>query len=310
MAKKKAKVDTGYSAEETEEIKNAFIKNDITAYMAPGSKPSLSSSEAGWYARVKRIFGNYWRGNLPNLGINRSPKNYSNDAPVNFLQSADTQIFGKQIAQIAGDEAKCDEAFDRFIEMYEEPLFEGCKAYAESVGKDPDDITEEECCMVLEKIADVINEELIKVVMIGQQVPEVFGITYKEAAHEDFNKSILNNFDKNNFDAKWTHYKTKLGAPLFFSELSEEEVCGLEGAKSFFDKGDEGVQEEYEMLRDAFADTLDSTDREIYYMREQGKTQEEIAQLLGYKTHSAVTKRLQKMRVQLDEFLKQFDTIG
>ncbi len=37
-------------------------------------------------------------------------------------------------------------------------------------------------------------------------------------------------------------------------------------------------------------------------MREKGYTHAEIAQRLGYKTHSAVTKRLKAMREKYDEF--------
>ena len=40
----------------------------------------------------------------------------------------------------------------------------------------------------------------------------------------------------------------------------------------------------------------------FYYLREKGYTQAEIAARLGYKTHSAVTKRLTAMRKQFDEF--------
>lgn len=79
-------------------------------------------------------------------------------------------------------------------------------------------------------------------------------------------------------------------------------MTGLEVARNFFKSADAHTQKEYEEIRDAFANTLSTTDREIYYMREQGYTQAEIAERLGYKTHSAVTKRLRAMREKYDEF--------
>ena len=79
-------------------------------------------------------------------------------------------------------------------------------------------------------------------------------------------------------------------------------MTGIEGARSFFERADAHTQKEYEEIRDAFANTLNSTDREIYYMREKGYTHTEIAQRLGYKTHSAVTKRRKAMREKYDEF--------
>ena len=58
-------------------------------------------------------------------------------------------------------------------------------------------------------------------------------------------------------------------------------------------------------LRDGFLATLPEDDRTIFIMRENGKTQKEIAEALGYKTHSAVTKRLQAMREQFEMYIKE-----
>lgn len=68
--------------------------------------------------------------------------------------------------------------------------------------------------------------------MQGQQVSEIFGISKKIPQHEDFSEQL--NQDKINFYNKWTHAKTKLGAPLLFSELSEDETTDIEGVKNFF----------------------------------------------------------------------------
>ena len=94
MAKKDTMIDAGYTKDQVEEIKNAFIKNDITADMIPGKKPQMDEKQARTYMRVKRIFGDYWRKNLPQFGIKRLMQNYSKDFPVNLLQDADTEFFG------------------------------------------------------------------------------------------------------------------------------------------------------------------------------------------------------------------------
>ena len=107
---------------------------------------------------------------------------------------------------------------------------------------------------------------------------------------------------KINFYNKWTHAKTKLGAPLLFSELSEDEATNIEGAKMFF-ANDPEEERRYIFLRDEFAKTLNGTDREIYYLLEKGITQKEIAKRLGYKTHSAVCKRMKIMKKDFKEFL-------
>ena len=97
--------------------------------------------------------------------------------------------------------------------MYEQPLEAGLTAYAQSIGKAPDDLTDDEIRFALDKICDVINEELIRATMIGQQVPEILGVTKKTAAYEDYSPAV-HNPDRIHFGKPWTHSDTKLGAPL------------------------------------------------------------------------------------------------
>ena len=184
--------------------------------------------------------------------------------------------------------------------MYGEPVMLGLDCYAKSVGKEVDDLTDEEIHTIVEKVAGVIDETLIETVMQGQQVPAIFGISKKIPQHEDFTEQL--NQDKINFYNKWTHVNTKLGAPLLFSELSDDESTNIEGAKMFF-ANDPEEERRYIFLRDEFAKTLNGTDREIYYLLEKGITQKEIAKRLGYKTHSAVSKRMKIMNKGFKEFL-------
>ena len=58
----------------------------------------------------------------------------------------------------------------------------------------------------------------------------------------------------------------------------------------------------------AFVDTLDNDiDRQILYMRADGKTQAEIATALGYANHSPVAKRLQRLRPKFDTFMERMN---
>ena len=63
-----------------------------------------------------------------------------------------------------------------------------------------------------------------------------------------------------------------------------------------------------QQLLSAFVDTLDNDiDRQILYMRADGKTQAEIATALGYANHSPVTKRLQRLRPKFDTFMEHMN---
>lgn len=286
--------------EQLAEVKAFFQQNDFTASMAVERKYNMIGDKAKVFVRTKKIFGEYWLGNLRKLGVKRKMKNFSKDYPINFLVNADADYFSEQISEIYTDPDKLSEYIDRFFEMYEQPVMLGLDCYAKSINKEVDDLTDEEIHTVVEKIAGVIDETLIETVMQGQQVPQIFGISKKIPQHEDFTEKLSQ--DKINFYNKWTHAKTKLGAPLLFSELSEDEATNIEGAKMFFANNPE-EERRYIFLRDEFAKTLNSTDREIYYLLEKGITQKEIAKRLGYKTHSAVSKRMKIMNKDFKKFL-------
>ena len=277
-----------------------FQNNDVTANMTLDRKYNFEGEQAKIFVRTKKIFGEYWLGNLRKFGVKRKMKNFSKDYPVNFLENADADYFSEQISEVYTDPDKLNECVDRFFEMYEQPVMLGLDSYAKSVGKEVDDLTDEEIHTVVEKVAGVIDETLIETVMQGQQVPAIFGISKKIPQHEDYTEKLSQ--DKINFYNKWTHAKTKLGAPLLFSELSEDEATNIEGAKMFFANNPE-EERRYIFLRDEFAKTLNGTDREIYYLLEKGITQKEIAKRLGYKTHSAVSKRMKIMNKDFKKFL-------
>lgn len=286
--------------EQKDELVKFFQNNDFTANMALEREHNSEGEQAKIFVRTKKIFGEYWLGNLRKLGVKRKMKNFSKDHPVNFLENADADYFSEQISEIYADPDKLNEYVDRFFEMYEQPVMLGLDCYAKSVSKEIDDLSDEEIHTVVEKVAGVIDETLIETVMQGQQVPEIFGISRKVPQHEDFTEKLSQ--DKINFYNKWTHAKTKLGAPLLFSELSEDEATNIEGAKMFFANNPE-EERRYIFLRDEFAKTLNSTDREIYYLLEKGITQKEIAKRLGYKTHRAVSKRMKIMNKDFKKFL-------
>ena len=286
--------------EQKDELVAFFQNNDFTANMALEREHNSEGEQAKIYVRTKKIFGEYWLGNLRKLGVKRKMKNFSEDHPVNFLENADADYFSEQISEIYTDPDKLSEYIDRFFEMYGESVMLGLDSYAKSVNKEIDDLTDEEIHTVVEKVAGVIDETLIETVMQGQQIPAIFGISKKIPQHEDYTEKLSQ--DKINFYNKWTHAKTKLGAPLLFSELSEDEATNIEGAKMFF-ANDPEEERRYIFLRDEFAKTLNDTDREIYYLSEKGITQKEIAKRLGYKTHSAVSKRMKIMNKDFKKFL-------
>ena len=120
-------------------------------------------------------------------------KNFSMQYPLKVLQNADGDYFTEEVAEMYTDSEQFDKAIDQFFEMYEEPICAGLESYAKNFGRKIEDLTDEEIGFVVEKVADVLDEELIKVLMLGQQVPEVYEVSREIRTHEDFSKVIEGN---------------------------------------------------------------------------------------------------------------------
>ena len=286
--------------EQLTEITQYFKQNDFTKNMMLDRKYNFKLEESKVFIKAKEFFGKYWLGNLRSLGVKRTMKNFSINHPVNFLENADADYIAQSVAEIYSEPQKLNDAIDTMFTIYKEPIEKGLIGYAGQLGKDVNDLTDEEIMYVVEKVAEIASEVGTNVIMQGQQVSELFGISTKIPQHEDFSAKLST--DKINFHKKWTHSDTKLGAPLFFSELSEDEATDIEGAKKFFGSNP-GMEIKYNFFRDEYAKTLYGIDKEIYYLSEQGYKQKEIAKKLGYKNHSAVSKRMKKINKDFQEFL-------
>lgn len=318
----------GYTPEQITEMQAAFKSNDITKMISLEPSADMPYDKARIYCKVKYILFHYWFCNLRGFNIKRLMKNFSADYPVKLLQNADGDYISEQLYNLTDDSEQLKKAFEQFFEMYEEPICAGLEGYASSIGKDVDSLTDEEINYVIEKVADVINEELIKVVMLGQQVPEIYNIGKKNPADEDYytndkGKHIYS-WDYINFCNKWTHSNTKVGRMKLFCEFEkdddeieiqlpesgivEDEEKEYESAEDAVLSDHTQVEIEYAELRKAFFEVLDSTEQEIYCMREDGYTQTEIAKRLRYKNPSAVSKRLKTIGKKWNGFINSIES--
>ena len=118
---------------------------------------------------------------------------------------------------------------------------------------------------------------------------------------EDFDDRNSN--QKIDFYRKWYHTRTK--HPQISLEGYQEQC------KQYYDDIDWEVpdpissfEEEVEVRVDVskFLSTIDDKDKQILQMRAEGYTNQEIADRLGYKTHSAVVKRIKKLGKMYQEY--------
>lgn len=285
-----------------------YEMHDFTGNIPAFDDKRYTPAQLQIYAKAKKFFAQSWLKLLPETGNKRSMRNFSKNYPLNCLKEGDAAYIADMVAQIMGDEEQFKASIDKFFSDLQEPLEAGFKACAKAHGKTPEELTDEEIEDVVDKLAGLFMEEMINALMTAQKTPEIFAALHKGdtklTAYEDFNDSVCENHDKINFLKRWTHSDTQLGAALSLDAVMASNMDAVENAADFFSPT-ESAEEAYMELRNGFIATLSEDDRAIFIMRENGKTQKEIAETLGYKTHSAVTKRLQAMREQFEMYIKK-----
>lgn len=114
-----------FTPEQLTELQSFFQQSDFTSNMTLDREYDFDGEQAEIFVRAKKIFGEYWLGNLRSLGVNRKMKNFSKNYPVNFLENADADYFSEEISKIHTNPEMLNRYIDRFFEMYEEPVMLG-----------------------------------------------------------------------------------------------------------------------------------------------------------------------------------------
>nr|WP_326185679.1 hypothetical protein [uncultured Oscillibacter sp.] len=111
------------------------------------------------------------------------------------------------------------------------------------------------------------------------------------------------NWDTNvrkDFLRKWYHTRSKRVQTVSLEECMEDEDSKIHALPA--PEGDFTGQVEGEDFCQRFKATLSQKDMEILELRVEGYTYEEIADELGYKTHSAVVKRMEAIKKRFIQY--------
>jgi len=137
----------------------------------------------------------------------------------------------------------------------------------------------------------------VKTAMQVMNYEEMARAVQENAAYEDFNRDKYNNYRSKDFDRKWNHTRSKIET-VSLNEM--ESAVNDEGESAPTQVADSSVNVEDEVISNLtgniFWNSITEDGRALLRMRMSGKTQQKIADALGYKAHSAVTKRLQKLK--------------
>ena len=155
-----------------------------------------------------------------------------------------------------------------------------------------------------------INEEeisetftwLIPKIMAQHNMNEIIAVAAEYRCVEDFD--YRNSRQKIDHYRRWYHTRAKNITVESLDELKERYAENNDGMD--WDVADERSDVNRAVLEpmavNEFLASLGETDRQILTMRMEGITLEKIAEKLGYKTHSAIHKRIRKIGLTYEKF--------
>lgn len=287
-----------------DELKAHFQANDFTTQRSSYDPSKATDAQNQIFMKAKRFFSEEWDQQQKAMGGKGSLRNFSDTYPLRVLERANEDLIAGTVTQILSD----PDLTDRIFTSLAPSILSALSAYAESVGKDCNDLSEEEVEMGIAQFAGELQGNAVNLLMRTENVPELLGELKLMETHEDFSADTLENWEKIDFDRKWDHTRTRIGRLLSAEDVK---LDALERGQNVLDDGEEYSIEEQifeQQLEEAFMATLDSTEVEICRLRKLHYTQAQIAEALGYKTHSAIAKRLAKMREKFDAVLRKLRT--
>ena len=128
-------------------------------------------------------------------------------------------------------------------------------------------------------------------------VRKVIGVEKELPCFEDFDlKSGTARHSRAYYDflRKWYHTKTK--HPIMLTDKIPHRLGVWTNSADF------------RLDWESFMNSLEPAERRIIELKLRGKTQKEIAEIMGYKTHSAVQKRLKKIHTDYDNWFHPTNT--
>lgn len=281
-----------------EELRAYAIRNDITTSPLPFDTKKATDAQNRIYVQAQKYFFEKYATALKMNGVTSRLKNLSSANPIRSLEEQDARLIAGTAVNILNDQDEYEHNIAVFFEIMRPQLELAAQTYATTRGRNVDDLTDDEVIMIVDGVADLFVETMMKLFQQAQGAPEIAEALKKNGAIEDFNPNAYDNHDKQDFENEWYHLRTKIGAMLSFEDYVEKHSeDSMPFATDEDTEPDKSVLSEEEILEKFIAALPDSTDQEIIRMRYYKQmTQTEIAEALGFSTQSAVAKRMAKIQ--------------
>ena len=197
--------------------------------------------------------------------------------------------------EILTDETLCECIIDSVLTALEGDITAALEKYAKGHNKTVEELTEAELAFVFDQFADLFLSVMMNKLLQLESVPEIMGVSKEIGAHEDFASTANTNFNKVDFNRQWDHTRTRVGEMESLNQMEDIEHKTPELATEFFDEDPQSHLEMVETIKEFYSFLGDETDVKIFKLKANGYTQKQIADCLGFKTHSAIGKRLKKI---------------
>lgn len=281
-----------------EELRAYAIRNDITTAQLPFDTKKATDAQNRIYVQAQKYFFDKYTTALKLNGVTSWLKNLSSANPIRALEEQDARMIAGATVNILNDPEEYERNIEMFFAAMRPQLELAFQTYASSRKRDVDDLTEDEVMKVVDGVADLFVETMMKLFQQAQGIQEIAKALKENETIEDFNPNIMENHDKIDFLRHWDHLRTAVGELLSFERLTEDLGEDNPELAAPPENDEQVTKEQMNDLLEKFIIALpDSTDQEIIRMRYYKQmTQTEIAEALGYRTQSAVAKRMAKIQ--------------
>ena len=286
------------------ELKTFFRDHDFSTQMSKYDPITASEEQNRVYIKAKKHFLSSWNAQMKLLTSKGSLINFTSNAPVRCLEEANENLVAGAVMEILTDETLCECIIDSMLTALEGDITAELEKYAKAHNKTVEELTEAEFALVFDQFSDLFLSVMMNKLMQVESVPDILGASKEIGVHEDFATTANTNFDKVDFNRQWDHTRTRVGELESLDQIEKAEHKTPESVTEFTEEDPQIYLEMVETIKEFYAFLGDETDVKIFKLKANGYTQKKIAERLGFKTHSAIGKRLKKIEEKQKAFLE------
>lgn len=286
------------------ELKAFFRGHDFSTQVSKYDPMTASEEHNRVYIKAKKYFLSSWNKQMKLLTSKGSLINFTSNAPVRCLEEANENLVAGTVMEILTDETLCERIIDSMLTALEGDITAELEKYAKAHNKTVEELTEGEFALVFDQFADLFLSVMMNKLMQVESVPDILGVSKEIGAHEDFANTANTNYDKIDFKRQWSHTRSRVGEMESLDQIEKAEHTAPDSATEFSDEDPQEHLEMVETIKEFYEFLGDETDVKIFKLKANGYTQKQIAERLGFKTHSAVGKRLKKIEEKQKAFLE------